>query len=69
MRGLRNNSVAIHIGPSKNVSFALHSTLAAILWSWWTHGLEIRGLHLLTSCTETKNGAARTPFYSILGTL
>src|SRR6266446_1462693 len=30
IRGLRYNSVAIHIGPSKNVSFAPQSILAAI---------------------------------------
>ena len=34
-----------------------------------TPGPRIRGSHLLTSRTETKNGAARTPFCSILATL
>jgi hypothetical protein len=28
-----------------------------------THGPRILKSHLLTSCTEKKNGAARTPFH------
>src|SRR6266403_838714 len=59
IRGLRYNSVAIHIGPSKNVSFAPQSILAAITEGHHSETCRF-GILGSPSIKESANHAIRT---------